>query len=54
MWIATGISGSDVSYDDGKTWMQFDSGNYNAISFVSSSAGWAVGPKGAVARFKPE
>jgi len=52
MWIATGTSGSDVSYDDGKTWKQFDTGNYNAISFVSSQAGWAVGPKGAIARFK--
>jgi photosystem II stability/assembly factor-like uncharacterized protein len=52
MWIATGTSGSDVSPDDGKTWKQFDTGNYNAMSFVSSGAGWAVGPKGAVARFK--
>ena len=51
MWIATGTSGSDVSLDDGKTWKQFDTGNYNAISFVGQ-AGWAVGPKGAVARFK--
>jgi photosystem II stability/assembly factor-like uncharacterized protein len=52
MWIAVGTSGSDVSVDDGKTWKQFDSGNYNAVSF-SDGAGWAVGPKGAVARFKP-
>jgi photosystem II stability/assembly factor-like uncharacterized protein len=52
MWIATGTSGSDFSVDDGKTWKQFDSGNYNAVSFASSQTGWAVGPKGAVAKFK--
>ena len=51
MWIATGTSGSDVSMDKGKTWKQFDKGDYNAIGFILSYAGWAVGPKGAIARF---
>jgi photosystem II stability/assembly factor-like uncharacterized protein len=51
MWIATGTSGSDVSMDKGKTWKQFDKGDYNAMSFLLSYAGWAVGPKGAIARF---
>jgi photosystem II stability/assembly factor-like uncharacterized protein len=50
-WIATGTSGSDVSIDDGQTWSTFDSGAYNAMSFGSSTAGWAVGPRGHVARF---
>jgi photosystem II stability/assembly factor-like uncharacterized protein len=54
MWVATGTSGSDVSTDKGKTWKQFDKGNYNAMSFILSYAGWAVGPKGAVARFGVE
>ncbi len=54
MWIATGTSGSDVSIDKGKTWRQFDKGNYNAMSFLLSYAGWAVGPKGAIARFGVE
>jgi photosystem II stability/assembly factor-like uncharacterized protein len=54
MWIATGTSGSDVSTDNGKTWKQFDKGNYNAMSFVLSYAGWAVGPNGAIARFGME
>jgi photosystem II stability/assembly factor-like uncharacterized protein len=53
VWIATGTSGSDFSLD-GKMWKQFDTGNYNAASFISSAAGWAVGPKGAIARFKME
>jgi photosystem II stability/assembly factor-like uncharacterized protein len=48
MWIALGTSGSDVSLDDGKTWKQFDTGNYNAIT----TGGWAVGPKGAIAKLK--
>ncbi len=54
MWIATGTSGSDISNDKGKTWKQFDKGNYNAVSFILSYAGWAVGPKGAIARFGVE
>jgi photosystem II stability/assembly factor-like uncharacterized protein len=52
MFVAAGTSGSDFSLDDGKTWEQFDRGNYNALSF-SGEAGWAVGPKGAIARFTP-
>ncbi len=52
MWIATGTTGSDVSYDDGKSWQRFDGHAYNAISFLSSKTGWAVGPKGALAEFR--
>jgi photosystem II stability/assembly factor-like uncharacterized protein len=52
MWIATGTSGSDVSTDNGNTWKQFDSGAFNAISFTSDGAGWAVGPKGRLALLK--
>jgi len=51
MWIATGTSGSDVSADGGRTWKNFDRGAYNALSF-SGETGWAVGPKGAIARFR--
>ncbi len=53
MFIAIGTSGSDISFDEGKTWKQIGTGDFNAMSFVSSSAGWAVGPKGAIARFQP-
>jgi photosystem II stability/assembly factor-like uncharacterized protein len=49
-WIATGTSGSDISTDGGQTWRTFDDGNFNAIAFVSSEAGWAVGPRGRIAR----
>jgi photosystem II stability/assembly factor-like uncharacterized protein len=50
LWIVTGTSGSDYSADDGQTWKSFDAGAYNAMSFVAS-AGWAVGPRGRIARF---
>ena len=53
MWIATGPSGSDVSIDGGKSWKQFDTAGYNAMSF-SGGAGWAVGPQGVIARFRPD
>ena len=49
IWIATGTTGSDVSLDDGKNWKQLDNGNYNEMSFPGET-GWAVGPKGAIAR----
>jgi photosystem II stability/assembly factor-like uncharacterized protein len=51
LWIAAGTSGADISTNGGQNWQQFDSGNYNAVSFVSSRAGWAVGPRGLIAVF---
>jgi photosystem II stability/assembly factor-like uncharacterized protein len=52
LWIVTGTSGSDASADGGKTWKPFDTGSYNAMSFTAGT-GWAVGPNGAIAKFKP-
>jgi len=52
LWIVTGTSGSDVSRDNGNTWKLFDSGAYNAMSFVPGGDGWAVGPQGRIARFQ--
>jgi photosystem II stability/assembly factor-like uncharacterized protein len=54
LWIAAGTSGADVSTDGGRNWKQFDTGNYNAISFASGKAGWAVGPRGRIAVFGME
>jgi photosystem II stability/assembly factor-like uncharacterized protein len=51
-WIVTGTSGSDISTDGGATWKFFDSGSYNAMSFVSRG-GWAVGGRGRVAKLQP-
>jgi photosystem II stability/assembly factor-like uncharacterized protein len=50
-WIAVGTSGSDVSEDDGATWKPIDREDYNSVAFTASGEGWAVGPKGRVARF---
>jgi photosystem II stability/assembly factor-like uncharacterized protein len=44
-WIAAGTNGSDVSYDDGKTWQPLDNGTWNALSLP-----WIVGPEGRIAK----
>lgn len=44
-WIAVGTNGSDVSYDDGKTWVTLDTGNWNALSLP-----WVVGPDGRIGK----
>ncbi len=50
-WIAVGTSGSNYSLDDGKTWKSLDKENYNSVAFASTGEGWAVGPKGRIAKF---
>jgi photosystem II stability/assembly factor-like uncharacterized protein len=54
VWIAVGTSGADVSSDGGQNWKQFDTANYNAVSFASGTVGWAVGPRGLIAKFAME
>jgi hypothetical protein len=49
-WVAVGTSGSHVSQDNGATWALLDRENYNSIGFTSSGEGWAVGPKGRIAK----
>jgi len=44
-WIAAGTNGSDVSYNDGKTWSPLDDGKWNALSLP-----WVVGPDGRIAK----
>jgi photosystem II stability/assembly factor-like uncharacterized protein len=50
--ITIGTNGVDASHDAGVHWQHIDSLNLNAIDF-SGSEGWAVGPNGTIARFKP-
>ena len=52
-WVAAGTSGSDISTDGGRTWSQFDKSDYNAVGFLASGFGFAVGPKGRLAQFSP-
>jgi photosystem II stability/assembly factor-like uncharacterized protein len=49
--VAVGLTGTDVSTDDGKTWTKVDSTAYNSVAFASPTVGWAVGPKGRIARW---
>jgi photosystem II stability/assembly factor-like uncharacterized protein len=44
-WITVGTNGTDVSYDDGKTWSPLDTGNWNALGLP-----WVVGPGGRIAK----
>ena len=48
-WIAAGTNGSDISYDDGKTWLPLDNGNWNALSLP-----WVVGPDGRIGKLEAE
>jgi hypothetical protein len=51
--IAVGPSGSDVSYDGGRSWTQFYDGSFDSVECAGHGiqAGcWASGAKGAVAR----
>lgn len=47
-WIAAGTNGSDISWDDGKTWQPLDDGNWNALSLP-----WIAGPNGRIAKLDP-
>jgi photosystem II stability/assembly factor-like uncharacterized protein len=44
-WITVGTNGSDISYNDGKTWQWLDSGNWNALSLP-----WVSGPNGQIGK----
>lgn len=50
MIVAVGSSGSDISYDGGKTWKNLDRENYNAVQSKGKNAVWAVGTNGLVAK----
>jgi len=49
-FAAVGPSGTDISHDKGIHWTHADHLNLNAVSFEGQQ-GWAVGPKGTIARF---
>lgn len=53
MLVAVGLTGSDVSQDGGATWTSVDSVAYNSVAFAADGNGWAVGPKGRIARWLP-
>ena len=49
--IAVGLAGTALSSDGGESWRMVDSVGYNSVRFVDPNAGWAVGPKGRIARW---
>jgi photosystem II stability/assembly factor-like uncharacterized protein len=49
-WVVVGTSGSHSS-EDGSSWKLLDRENYNSVRFTSSGEGWAVGPKGRIAKY---
>jgi photosystem II stability/assembly factor-like uncharacterized protein len=55
--VAVGLAGTGISHDGGETWATIDATPYNTAGFSpvagpqATTAGWAVGPKGAIARW---
>jgi hypothetical protein len=52
MALAVGLTGSDVSYDSGGHWTQFDSGQFDTVACTKGKACWASGDLGRVAVLK--
>ena len=48
--LAVGPTGSDISYDAGRTWKRFDTGSFDAVACAPDGACWASGVTGRVAR----
>lgn len=49
MALSVGLSGSDVSYDSGAHWTQFDTGQFDTVACTKGGACWASGDLGRVA-----
>ena len=53
IYISTGTSGTDISYDGGKSWQFLDSASLNAIQFFPNSLhGIGVGSRGKIVKIK--
>ena len=54
--VATWVSGSGGAnfHKDGAGWVNEGKQPFNALAFPSAKVGWAVGPKGTVARWSAE
>ncbi|MEV4318013.1 oxidoreductase [Actinocrispum sp. NPDC049592] len=50
--IAVGPSGSDLSWDDGNHWHQFDEGSFDTVDCGWDGACWASGEKGRIAKLR--
>ena len=55
IYMSTGTSGTDISYDNGKSWEMIDSLGFNAIQFDAElNKGYAVGSYGKIYQFSIE
>jgi photosystem II stability/assembly factor-like uncharacterized protein len=52
-WVAVGLGGTARSNDGGESWAMVDTVGYNSVAFASKDAGWAVGPRGRIAKWAP-
>ncbi len=50
-WVAVGTSGSHLAAENGLRWKRLDRENYNSVAFLATGEGWAVGPRGRIAKF---
>lgn len=51
--VAVGLAGTATSVDGGESWSMVDTVGYNSVAFASPTAGWAVGPRGRIAKWTP-
>lgn len=47
--ISVGLTGSDISFDGGRTWTTFDTGQFDTVGCAHDGACWASGDLGRVA-----
>ncbi len=51
--VAVGPKGAAVSWDDARTWVLIDAGNYWSVGMGKGGRGWLVGPGGKIRRLDP-
>ncbi|HWJ13998.1 MAG TPA: hypothetical protein VNS10_09680 [Gemmatimonadaceae bacterium] len=51
--VAVGLGGTARSDDAGESWTMIDSVAYNTVMFATRDDGWAVGPRGRIAKWTP-
>ena len=50
LWLASGATGVNASFDNGSSWSLIDSTGYYTIQMASKKSGWLTGPSGRIAR----
>lgn len=51
--VAVGLAGTATSVDGGESWSMVDTLGFNSVAFAAQNAGWAVGPRGRIAKWTP-